>query len=173
MRLFLIFIFASGVSFASEKAGLKVKNYHLKAVKTVWDSKAGVLNAEGDVVTTLFLQDGTTAYIYSNFAMEDRTRQRGKAWGNARLLWQDLTVKSRDIAFDANKHEVVFSGKGDLTHKSFVKGRLDMNFTTMTDTLDKQDQSMLKATDAKGVWTPHPPPPPAPVEKKDKGKKKK
>lgn len=176
MRLFLILILAAPALFAApqgnNKKGFRVKKYHLKSEKNIWDAKTSVLNAQGNVVTSLYLEDGTTAYIYSDFATDDRLKQTGKAWGNASFIWQDLTVHSSEITFDANFRKVVFSKKGDLVHKNFMRGKLEMNFTKMTDKLDAKDYSYLTATDAKGVWTPLPQPaaPVSPVKKK--GKKK-
>ncbi|MBI4668388.1 MAG: hypothetical protein HY747_04245 [Elusimicrobia bacterium] len=136
--------------------GFKVKNYHIKSHKSVWDSKTAVLHAEGGVDISLNLQDETTAHILSDSAQENKAEATGSASGNVRALWQDVTILSQEARWNlADQWVKFFGGEGHLTHKNFMAGRLEMEFDVLEDRIDFQDRSFITAAKAKGVWTPY------------------
>ncbi|MBI4064148.1 MAG: hypothetical protein HY401_07595 [Elusimicrobia bacterium] len=145
----------------SKKGNFEVKNYRMKARKTVWDNKTGVLNAEGNVDIVLNLTDKTTAHIFCDQAQENQTEGTGQAWGNVRAVWQEVTILSDRARWNMDKQEVLFFmdkratvRRGHATHKDFMKGWLEMDFDTLEDRINQERQSFVTATKAKGVWTP-------------------
>ncbi len=144
----------------------KVKSYHAKAYKSVWDSTTGILTMDKNVDIALALESQTTAHIYCDWAEDNKSEGTGIARGHVRAVWRDLIIHSQKAEWDLVRPQVRFfaseqSGttqsspaSGHLRHENFMNGRLDLDFDVLENIVDIQDNSLVTATNAKGFWIP-------------------
>ncbi|MBI2070203.1 MAG: hypothetical protein HYT79_06330 [Elusimicrobia bacterium] len=152
------------------RLNFQVKNYHIKAHKTFWDAKTSITRAQKNVDINLFLADGTTAHIYCDKAEDDRAEGVGTASGTVRSVWQGLTITAEEARWDLVRRRAKFyadppalQGKrlgyaplrpGHVSHLDFMNGVLEMDFETLDNRMDLNNNSYLTAMKAKGVWQP-------------------
>lgn len=129
----------------------KVSKYHIKSKKSFWDSKNSLMEAGGDVVITLSLDDGTTAYIYCDQAKDYRALGKGEAWGHVKIVRDKLTIESEQAFWDMGKRETLLEKSGFLLDRDFMGGTLAMDFTRMF-TEVASDFALMTFTSAKGRW---------------------
>lgn len=159
--IFLSFSALANPSQTKTPMKLKVKKYDIKSDHSVWDKKTGVLDSKGNVDISLFLEDKTTAHIFCDQAKDNKVEGTGEAKGNVRAFWQDAVVLSDQARWDIVHQEVTFFGQevtapGHLTHRNFIRGLLEMDFTTLEDRWDDERRSRVTAARAKGIWHPAP-----------------
>ncbi|MEK6543638.1 MAG: hypothetical protein AABZ44_04300, partial [Elusimicrobiota bacterium] len=132
----------------------KVKRHHIKSQKTLWDGKAAIAEAVGDVVITLWLDDGTTAYVNCDKAKDYRAAGRLEAMGNVHVIWNDITIDSDHADWDMGKREARFRGNGALHDSDFAGGDIVLAYERLDAKVSATNFTTADAWPAKGIWKP-------------------